>query len=569
MDRDREALRSLDEYRFNAGPLENNLLDEFLDGEVDRASFLRHASVIGLSATAIGAALRTMGMGAPAYGATVAGQAGGRLRLAVIPGPSGDLEPTEFMDHGRLATGSICGEFLTRSRQDLTLAPELAVSWKSNADATQWAFNIRRGVKFANGQPLTAADVVATFKTLTDPAGKSQALSAFKGIVGPGGIRAVGDYTVVFYLQVPTAGFPYLTSNTTYQAIILPANYQMGTFTKTPQTTGAFIMTSYTPGVGAKFDRNPNWWGGKSLLDGVDVTYYSANAAVDAALLGNQIDLVSQSNFSSDRSLFGNKNVQIFATKGSPHREIAMLTQTVAAAKPLLDYRNRSAVALAFDRDKAVKQLLGGFGDAGNDSPFAPAFPSTDKTVPQRHQNLAAAKKLLAQAGNPRGFSVTLTCAQFQEIPALAQLLANDCKKVGIDINLNIIAYDAYYGGTYSGGATGRGTTPWLNSPMDITDWGHRSVPNVFLTSAVHSGGVWNEADYANKKVDAAIASYLAALTLKQQRKYARAIELQMLHDSPYIFPYFFNWTQAGSKRVKGFKADAIGTQYLGRTSLA
>ena len=66
----------------------------------------------------------------------------------------------------------------------------------------------------------------------------------------------------------------------------------MGTFSKTPQTTGAFIMTSYTPGVGAKFDRNPNWWAGKSLLDGVDATYYSDNAAVDAAMLGGQVDLM-------------------------------------------------------------------------------------------------------------------------------------------------------------------------------------------------------------------------------------------------------------------------------------
>src|SRR5262249_24585162 len=87
-------------------------------------------------------------------------------------------------------------------------------------------------------------------------------------------------------------------------------------------------------------------------------------------------------------------------------------------------------------------------------------------------------------------------------------------------------------------------------------------------TSAVQSGGVWNEADYANPKVDAAIKSYTGALSLKDQRKYARQIELQMLHDTPYIFPYFFKWTQAGSKRVKGFKADAIGTQYLGKPPL-
>lgn len=565
---DRKSMREADELRRLAGPLEGNAIDEFVDGEMDRLGFIQRASLVGLSAASIGTVLRAFGATPLAQAATMAGQAGGRLRLAIIPGPARDLEPSAFADHGTLATGSICGEFLTRSRQNLTLAPELATSWKSNADGTQWAFNIRRGVKFANGQALTAADVVATYKRLTDPNGGSSALSAFKGLLGPNGIKAVGNYTVVFYLQAASASFPYLTSNTTYQAIILPANYQMGTFAKTPQTTGPFIMNSYTPGVGAKFDRNPNWWGGKSLLDGVDVTYYSDNAAVDAAMLGGQIDLISQVNFSADRALFNNSNVQIFSTSGAPHRQVGMLVQTAAAAKALKDYRVRQALALTLDRVAAVKQLLGGFGDLGNDSPFAPVYPSTDKTVPQRHQDLVQAKKLLAQAGYGRGFSVTLTTEKFLEIPQLAQILASSAKKVGIDIKLNILTSDAYYGGTYSGGATGRGTTPWLNSPLDITDWGHRSVPNVVLTSAVKSGGVWNEADYANKNVDKAIDNYEAALSLKDQRKYSRQIELAMLHDSPYIFPYFFRWTQAGSKKVKGFKADAIGTQYLGKTSL-
>ena len=566
---DHKSMREADELRRLAGPIEANVIDEFVDGEMDRFAFIQRATIAGLSLGAIGTVLRAFGHTPLAQAATAVGQAGGRLRLGIIPPPTAPLDPSLFNDHGTLATGSICGEYLTRSRQDLTLAPELATSWKSNADGTQWAFNIRKGVKFANGQPLTAADVVATYKTLTDPNGGSPALSAFKGILGPGGIKAVGDHTVVFYLQAASASFPYLTSNTTYQAIILPAGYQAGTFAKTPQTTGAFILRSYTPGVGAKFDRNPNWWAGKAPLDGVDVTYYTDNAAIDAALLGGQLDLASQSNYSADRPLFNNSNLQIFSTSGAPHRQIAMLVQTVAAAKPLKDYRVRQAIALSLDRNAAIKQLLGGFGDLGNDSPFAPVYPSTDKSVPQRHQDLAAAKKLLAQAGYARGFTVTLTTEKVQEIPALAQMLASNAKKIGVDIKLNIITSTAYYGGTYSGGATGRGTTPWLNSPMDITDWGHRAVPNVVLTSAVHSGGVYNEADYANKTVDKEIASYEAALSLKDQRKYARQIEQQMLHDSPYIIPYFFKWTQAASKKVKGFKADAIGTQYLGKTSLS
>jgi peptide/nickel transport system substrate-binding protein len=567
---DRDAMEQLDEYRSNyAGPIENSLIDDLASGEIDRGSFLRRASILGLSATTIGAALRAMGHASPAYGATALGQAGGRIRVGVIPGPTGDFEPHLFKDHGRLAIGRISGEFLLRSRQDFTLGPELAVSWRSNADATQWAFNLRRGVKFANGKAFTADDVIATFNRLTDPNGGSQALSAFQGVLSPGGAKKVGDYTVVFYLQAPNANFPYLVSSTTYQAIILPADYKIGTFAKTAQTTGPFNIVSYTPGVGAKYDRNPNWWGGKALLDGVDVTFYSDDAAVVAALLSGQIDLVSQVTFASDRALFNNSKVQILSASSAGHRQISMLTQTVAANKALKDYRVRQAIGMTLDRPKIIKQLFNGFGDPGNDAgPFAPVYPVTDKKLPQRHQDLAAAKKLLAKAGYPRGFKVTLTAPQFAEIPQLAQILSSSVKKIGIDMPLSLVTYDAYYAGTYSGGATGRGTNPWLNSPIDITDWAHRSVPNVVLGSAFKTGGVWNAADYSNKKIDALIGSFFGAVSLKDQKKYSAQIMKILQHDTPVIFPYFFKWNVAASKRVKGFQADALGLIDLGKTSL-
>ena len=130
------------------------------------------------------------------------------------------------------------------------------------------------------------------------------------------------------------------------------------------------------------------------------------------------------------------------------------------------------------------------------------------------------AKKLLAQAGYPKGFQVTLTTEKYIEIPQLAQILAASAKKVGIDIKLNIITPEAYYGGTYSGGATGRGTTPWLNTPLNITDYGHRAVPNVVASSAFKTGGVWSSSNYANPAFDKAYDAYSAALTLKEQRKY-------------------------------------------------
>lgn len=94
-------------------------------------------------------------------------------------------------------------------------------------------------------------------------------------------------------------------------------------------------------------------------------------------------------------------------------------------------------------------------------------------------------------------------------------------------------------------------------------------MPNVILNSALETGGVWNAAHYANKKYDALVKSYEAAIALKDQLKYSGQIETILLHDTPVIFPYFYNYLAAGSTHVKGYKADALGEIYLSKTSLA
>ena len=126
-----------------------------------------------------------------------------------------------------------------------------------------------------------------------------------------------------FKLDGPNASFPFTTSNTTYNAIILPRDYKIGTFTSQPSpTTAGFVMTKYNPGVGATYERNPNWWGGTTPCDGVDLTYYADDAAANAALLGGQTDLISQTSVATGRPLLKNPNVQLFRTRGAAHREI-------------------------------------------------------------------------------------------------------------------------------------------------------------------------------------------------------------------------------------------------------
>ncbi len=559
-----EEMKRLDDYRCSqAGPLENDLIDEFADGNIDRRGFIQRATILGLSMGVMGSALAAYD--APlAFGAASRGKAGGRLRLGVLPPPAKDLEPHKLADTGGLVTDGISGEFLTRSTKNLTIVPELALSWKPNATATVWTFKLRPNVKFQSGQAFGADDVVATYERLVGA--DSGALSAFKGVLSSGGIKAIDNLTVQFTLSAPTASFPYLTSSSTYQAIMLPKDYKLGTYDKTPQGTGAFRLVSYTPGVGAKFDRNPTWWGGRAPLDGVDITYYTDVAAHIAALVGGQVDLLNEVQFANGRALFTNPNVQIFPVRGAQNRTVGL---RVNLDNPLKDRRVRRAIALTLDRPAIVKTLFNNFADVGNDSPFAPVFPSTNKSVPQRKKDIPAAKKLLAAAGYAKGFKVPFIVQKNGEMPQLAQIMQRSARAIGIDLALELQTDTQFFAGTQWSAPCSYGNTPWLNGAMTLTGWGGRSVPNVYLSSEIKSCSIWNEAQYKNPKLDRVIDKYLGAIALSDQRKYANQIQRTLLNDTPFIFPYFFNSLAAGSKKVKGYNHDASALVYLSRTSLA
>ena len=104
---------------------------------------------------------------------------------------------------------------------------------------------------------------------------------------------------------------------------------------------------------------------------------------------------------------------------------------------------------------------------------------------------------------------------------------------------------------------------------MNITDWGGRAIPNVYLTSSLKSKGVWNASHYSSKQFDKLANSYIAAISLKDQQKYAKQLELLLLHDTPAIYPYFYYQLGGVSKRVQNYHADPQGQVYLSHVSLA
>jgi peptide/nickel transport system substrate-binding protein len=564
---DRETRRALEEYRRNdAGPIENNLIDELVNGELDRAEFLRRGSMFGLSAGILGSALAFVGEAgaAPTTGQQLAAvRAGGTLR-AGITAPASSLEPYLLNDGGALAFSGIPGEYLTFTNPQAQVRPALATSWKANKDATVWTFQLRKGVRFHNGKEMTSADVVASMKQYVGK-GSNAGLAPFFDAAG---VSAVGRYAVRFRLKAPLGTFPYLLSQTTYQAIIQPASIAAnpGTWVKSGMIgTGAFKLKSYTEKKGADLVRHNAYWGGRPALDGVKLTFFTGSAPLVLALRGGQIDLCMQLS-PQEAQVFKNNSKYIYYSQPvSAHRQVCMRTDLPA----FKDARVRRAIALTINRPQQLARVMLGNGLIGDDSPFWKKFASTDPSIKQRRQNLQLAKALLAAAG-AENLKFTLSTWNFLDHPDHAASIQAYAREAGITVNLEVMDGGRWYG-SEPPGADYATTTPWLWRPASLTEYGWRGVPNLYVTRCYMSTGDWNASHYKNPEFDSVARSFLAAVDVQTQRKGTKRMAGLLLRDTPVVTDYFINYVTASTTKVKGYVPEGISQMGTGlrKTSLA
>jgi peptide/nickel transport system substrate-binding protein len=563
-----ERRRRLDAVRTQRTPLENHVIDEYLGGRISRRSFMQRAALVGISAplvTFLAACGGDDGDSAPATtaggGATTTagstdttassggGAAGGLGTLKVGgAGPSASIDPVMVGDLGGLIVLYQVGDYLTFSGSDLVLRPGIAESWTPNADGTEWTFKIRQGVKFHDGTVLTAKDVVATFDRLADPEMASNALSVFKGVLSKGNITSSDDATVVFKLDGPNSNFPYLVSTDNYNAIILKADYA-GDFETNAIGTGPWKLESYTPQQGAVYVANPDYYGEKAKFDKVEFTFYDDEAALVQALQAGSIDIAHAVSISGAAPLAGSDSYSNSKISSTAHRQLHMRTDM----EPFTDKRTRQAMGLLLDRPAIIGGLFDGFADLGNDSPFAPVYPTTDKSVAQRAKDLTQAKQLLEATGQAGGFTVQLNAIQAGEVPDYAVIVQNAAKEAGI--TLDVVVQDA---GEFYGDAV-FGSSPWLDATMGIVDYGHRGVPNVFLNAPLVSEGTWNSAHFKNTTYDGLVKDFEAALDIDSQKQVAKQIQELLLDETPIIFAYFFNYLSWSKKDVTGYNITGMG----------
>lgn len=541
----------LDAIRREISELENQAIDELAAGRVDRREFLRYGAAIGLSAGVMAAALAALGLAPGGMPAARAAPANDTIRAANIV-PTGAIDPVTVADSGGLLMLQQVGEFLARDGEDLVLRPALATSWKPNQDGSVWTFTLRPGVTFHDGSPMTADDVVASIERLANPKNGASALSVFKGVLSAGGARKVNDHTVAFHLDAACGNFPYYVSSDNYNAIIIPKSYK-GDFEKSWVGTGPFKIEKYTPKVGASFTRFDGYWGPKALPRRTEFGFYQDLQSEVLALQGKQVDLIVEIAVQGGQALLHDPEIAILALRSASHEELHMRCDMA----PFTDKRVRRALALTLNRPALVKGLFQGKADIGNESPFAPIYPSTNSSVAQRQQNIAEAKQLLTAAGHPDGFDVRLTTEKFIMIPQYAELVQDFAKAAGIHVTLKVENQGAYYGKAQFG------QSDWLDSIVGITDYGHRGVPNVYLSAALSSGGPWNAAHFKDPAYDRLVAQYVAALDLEAQRAASGKIETLLLDETPVIFAYFNNYLAAVRKNLKGVAPTAMAQCYL------
>ncbi len=363
----------------------------------------------------------------------------------------------EALNNGVLA--DVYETLVTRDKQ-LKVVPLLAVSW-TQPKPTVWRFVLRKDVKFHDGTPFTAEDVVFSIQRAQAPSSNFQIYTQ-----GIDKVRKIDDYTVEIETKGPN---PVLLDQLTELRVMskawaeknkvtAPQNFIQKEETYSARNangTGPYMLKSRETDVRTVFVVNPNWWGKREgNVTEVIYTPVKADATRVAALLSGELDFVldpppqdiarlkSNPNL---RILEGNENRTIFL--GMDQHRDELLYSDVKGKNPFKDKRVRQAIYHAIDEDAIQKNVMRGLA-LPTGSIVAPQVRGYSKELDKRlAHDKEKAKKLLAEAGYPNGFEVTLDCPNNRYIndERICQAVAGMLAQVGIRVKLNAMPRATYF----------------------------------------------------------------------------------------------------------------------------
>jgi peptide/nickel transport system substrate-binding protein len=379
-------------------------------------------------------------LSATASAATPSIKRGGTLTIGMIGyGSAETLNPLAESGDPNHCRCTLLFDKLFRTNAQMQIVPELATKIEPSKNGKSWTLTVRSGVKWHDGTPLTADDVVYTIKNWANPAVLAHGSTA--GIIDYAGVRKRGPLTVEIPLLMPVGQLPallYLQGGSVIQNGATAASLAAH-----PIGTGPFKFGSFTPGVSSTFPANPNYWQpGMPYVDSVVVnSSFSDPTALLNALLAGDVNVYSGLSYLSAKENLTSTQIKILRADAQFELPFYMRVDK----GPFVDVRVRQAMRLIVNRPALVETSLAGLGTVGND--LLGRYDQYYASSLKRSQDIEQAKSLLKQAGKS-GLKVTLqTSAVVSGFTQAATLFAQQAKAAGVTINLQTVDPSTYFTG--------------------------------------------------------------------------------------------------------------------------
>jgi len=528
---------------------------QLVDRLIDRREFLRYATLLGMSAAAAEGVVRKVTGGslvAPAAAQTL--PRGGTLRLAMRCHDLKSPHTYSWIEASNSARQVL--DYLTITGPDNITRPGLIEKWEASPDLKTWTLRVRRGVKWHNGRPFTADDVMWNLKRVLDPKTGSSTVGLMKGFLledydagekddkgnpkkstrlwDANAIQKIDASTVRLNGKTPQLAVPEQLYH--YPLLIMdPA--ENGEFKVGSNGTGAFTLAESEVGRRQILKARKDYWGGGPYLDEIHfVDLGDDPAAAVSALASKQVD-----------GLYGTDIVQLDALQKLPHVQMYQVTTAYTATarvqpvKPFDDKRVRQALRYAVDSNAVLQIAHKGLGQPGEHHHVSPVHPEYAK-LPAFTRDVAKAKRLLAEAGYPNGIDTEIACKPQPAWELLAvQAMVEQWKEAGIRVKINVMPSTQYW-------------EIWTKTPFGFTTWAHRPLGVMSLALAYRTGVPWNESKYSNPEFDRLLTMAEGTLDVAARREITAQLEKILQDDGPMVQPVWRAIFTFMDKRVQGFK---------------
>jgi peptide/nickel transport system substrate-binding protein len=407
---------------------------------------------------------------------------------------------------------------------------DLALSWSSNESATEWTFNLRKGVKFHDGSDFDAADVVYSLMRIKDP--KLEApVAAIISVVEA--VEAVDAFTVKIKLSSPHADLPMLLMD--YRFKMLPEG-SGDTIAQTGIGTGPYTLVTLDAEGTTVLKANPNYWGGTPGVETIKVIAIPDAQARVQAMLSGQIDMLRHIS-AQEKILFANnpKFKLQFVPTGDWQAGIVFRTDI----KPFDDVRVRKAVRIAANRQQMVDLVLGPKGGVVTcDHPVWTGDQyRTELSCPQ---DIDEAKRLLAEAGYPDGIEIDVITSDIKPLWInMVQVYQQQVALAGITVNLVKVPADGYW------------SDIWMKEPVISTGWGQRPADQVF-NEAYRSTASWNESFLKLPEFDKKLDMARQELDFDKRKALYGELQKMLFEKGGTFIPFHVNQVVVLSNRVSG-----------------